>query len=69
MLEIRIKELEYERMQLLKRVKEQEVLIKKLEAEKESYQKCSYKLSEVTQTLPKLPLSSNNNEDEMDGEI
>ena len=68
-LEIRIKELEYERMQLLKRVKEQEVLIKKLEAEKESYLKCSYKLSEVTQTLPKLPLSSNNNEDEMDGEI
>ena len=61
-LEIRIKELEYERIQLLKRVKEQEVLIKKLEAEKECYQKYSYKLSEVTtQTLPELQLPMSNN--------
>jgi len=51
-LEMRVKELELEKAQLSKRVKEQDALIKKLEAEKECYQKFSYKLTEVTQNLP-----------------
>ena len=51
-LELKVKELECENAQLLKRLKEQEVLIKKLEAEKECYQKFSLKLTEVTQTVP-----------------
>ena len=51
-LEMRVKELELEKAQLSKRVKEQEALIKKLEAEKECYQKFSYKLTKVTQNPP-----------------
>ena len=62
-LEIRIKELEYERTQLMKRVKEQEILIKKLEAEKECYREFSFKLSEVTQTLPELSLAPGEDEE------
>ncbi|XP_066935662.1 serine/threonine-protein kinase Nek9-like [Clytia hemisphaerica] len=51
-LEMRIKELEFEKAQLTKRVSEQEVLIKKLESEKECYQKFTFQLKEVTQQLP-----------------
>ena len=36
----------------MKRVLEQEALIKKLEAEKECFQKFSFQLKEVTQQLP-----------------
>ena len=72
-LEVRIKELELERAQMLKRLKEQEVLIKKLDAEKECYQQFSCKLTQVvSQTLPS-PLSSprgvTGGDDEDDGEI
>lgn len=51
-LEIKVQELELEKLQLIKRVKEQEILIKKLEAEQECYRNFSGKLVEVTKNIP-----------------
>lgn len=51
-LEIKVQELEVEKLQLLKRIKEQEILIKKLEAEQECYRNFSGKLIEVTKSVP-----------------